>query len=90
MLDLVAWLLIGTAIGWLASRLLRADPEQSVFMNVVVGVVGALIGGWLISPLLGAARSDAPGFSPGAVLVALAGAVLLLALVSVFRRGRLR
>lgn len=86
-MNLLVWLLIGTLLGCAASRLLRADPEQGVFMNVVVGVVGALIGGWLIGPLL-APGGEGRDFTATGALVALLGAVLLLALVSAFRRGR--
>ncbi len=89
-MNLVVWLLIGGVLGWVASRMLRADPEQDVFMNVVVGVVGALIGGWLIGPLFGARDADTGAFTLTGVLVSLAGAVLLLALVNLFRRGRVR
>ena len=89
-MNLVVWLVVGGVIGWLASLLMKTDPEQGVFMNVVVGVVGALIGGWLISPLIGAGTLDQSDFSPGGLLVSLLGAVLLLALVNLFRRGRVR
>lgn len=89
-MNLMVWLLIGGLLGWGASHLMRTDPEQGVFMNVVVGVVGALIGGWLIGPVVGAAGAEGGAFTLSGVLVSLLGAVLLLALVSVFRRGRLR
>lgn len=89
-MNLVVWLLIGGLLGWGASHLMRTDPEQGLFMNVVVGVVGALIGGWLIGPLFGTPGAENGAFTLTGVVVALLGAVLLLALVSVFRRGRLR
>ena len=89
-MNLMMWLVVGGAIGWLASLMMKTDPEQGVFMNVVVGVVGALIGGWLIGPLIGAGTLNQNDFSPGSLLVSLLGAVLLLALVNLFRRGRVR
>jgi uncharacterized membrane protein YeaQ/YmgE (transglycosylase-associated protein family) len=89
-MDLVIWLAIGATIGWLGSLRLKSDPEQGVFMNVVVGVVGALIGGWLVGPRVGVAfasrgAGDAMGF-----VAALVGAVVLLALFDFARRRRLR
>lgn len=89
-MNLVVWLLIGGALGWAASQWFRSDPEQGLFMNVVVGVVGALIGGWLIGPLFGARDAETHAFTLTGALVSLLGAVLLLALVTLFRRGRLR
>lgn len=89
-MNLVVWLLIGGVLGWIASLLMRTDPEQGVFMNVVVGVVGALIGGWLIGPLFGERGGESGAFTLTGVLVSLLGAVFLLALVNLFRRGRVR
>jgi uncharacterized membrane protein YeaQ/YmgE (transglycosylase-associated protein family) len=89
-MNLVVWLLIGGVLGWIASVMMRTDPEQDRFMNVVVGVVGALIGGWLIGPLFGERDADPGAFTVTGVLVSLLGAVFLLALVNLFRRGRLR
>ena len=87
-MNLVLWLAIGALIGWLGSLVLDADPEQGVFMNVVAGIVGALLGGWLVGPLVGAASAE--GFSPAGLLVALIGAVLLLVVFNLVRRRRLR
>jgi uncharacterized membrane protein YeaQ/YmgE (transglycosylase-associated protein family) len=87
-MNLVVWLVVGGLIGWLASLWLHSDPEQGVFMNVVVGIVGALLGGWLVGPLLGAGPDDHPPLSVPALLVSLAGAVTMLALVNLARRRR--
>lgn len=89
-MNLVLWLAIGAVIGWLGSLVLRSDPEQGVFMNVVVGIVGALVGGWLVGPLVGAGPATRGAFSAAGLLVALLGAVLLLALFNLGRRRRLR
>jgi uncharacterized membrane protein YeaQ/YmgE (transglycosylase-associated protein family) len=89
-MDLVIWLAIGATIGWLGSLLLKSDPEQGVFMNVVVGVVGALIGGWLIAPWVGGAFATRGGFGAVGFVAALLGAVVLLALFDFARRRRLR
>ncbi|HEY1227696.1 MAG TPA: GlsB/YeaQ/YmgE family stress response membrane protein [Ramlibacter sp.] len=58
-------------------------------MNVVVGIIGAFIGGWVISPMVGVGTIN-QGISIGSVLVSLVGAVILLAIVNLFRRGRVR
>jgi uncharacterized membrane protein YeaQ/YmgE (transglycosylase-associated protein family) len=89
-MDLVIWLAIGATIGWLGSLLLKSDPEQGVFMNVVVGVVGALIGGWLIAPRVAGALATGSGFGAVGFVAALLGAVVLLALFDFARRRRLR
>ena len=83
------WLIIGGIVGWLASLIMRTDGQQGMLLNVVVGIVGAFLGGWLISPLLGTGTIN-DGFSIGSVVVSLIGAIILLAIVNLFRRGRVR
>ena len=53
-MNLIIWLVVGGIIGWLASLVMKTDAQQGMILNVVVGIVGALLGGWLLSPLLGA------------------------------------
>lgn len=86
----ILWLIVGGLVGWLASKLMNTDARQGLFLNVVVGIVGALIAGWFISPVLGVPTINQSSFSLGAVLVSLAGAVVLLAIVNLVSRGRLR
>jgi uncharacterized membrane protein YeaQ/YmgE (transglycosylase-associated protein family) len=83
------WLIIGGIVGWLASMIMRTDGQQGILLNIVVGIVGAFIGGWLISPMLGTGTIN-DGFSIGSVVVSLIGAIILLAIVNLFRRGRVR
>ena len=83
------WLIIGGIVGWLASLVMRTDGQQGILLNVVVGIVGAFLGGWLISPLVGMGTIN-EGFSIGSLVVSLIGAVILLAIVNLFRRGRVR
>lgn len=83
------WLIVGGVVGWLASLVMRTDGQQGILLNVVVGIVGAFIGGWLISPLVGVPTIN-QGISIGSVIVSLIGAVILLAIVNLFRRGRMR
>jgi uncharacterized membrane protein YeaQ/YmgE (transglycosylase-associated protein family) len=84
------WLVVGGLIGWVASLIMRTDGQQGVVLNVVVGIVGALIAGWVISPLVGLPTINQNAFSVGAMFVSLIGAVILLAVVNLFRRGRVR
>lgn len=87
-MNFIIWLVVGGLIGWVASMIMKTDAQQGVFLNVVVGIVGALLGGWLISPLLGVPTINQDAFSIGALLVSLLGAVILLAIVNLIRRGR--
>lgn len=89
-MNLIIWLVVGGVIGWLASLIMRTDAQQGILLNVVVGIVGAMLGGWLISPLLGVGTINQNTFSIGALVVSLVGAVILLAIVNLFRRGSVR
>lgn len=87
-MNFIIWLIIGGLIGWLASMLMKTDGQQGVFLNIIVGIVGAMLGGWFISPLVGVATINQNNFSLPALLVSFVGAVILLAIVNlVFRRG---
>lgn len=87
MINFFIWLVAGGLIGWLASVIMHTDGQQGLFLNVVVGIVGAAVGGWLISPLIGVGTINQDVFNVGALLVALIGAVILLALINLFRRS---
>ena len=76
--------------GWVASLVLRTDAQQGLILNVVVGIVGALLGGWLLSPLLGAGTVNQGDFSLPGLLVSFGGAIILLFVVNLFRRGAVR
>ena len=89
-MNLIIWLIIGGIIGWLASLLMRTDGQQGIVLNVVVGVVCAFLAGWFISPLVGVGTINQNNFSLASVLVSLVGAVILLAIVNLFRRGSVR
>jgi len=90
MINFIAWLIVGGLIGWIASLVMRTDPQQGTLLNVAVGIIGAALGGWLISPLLGFPSINQDVFSIGAMVVSLVGAIILLALVNLFRRGTVR
>ena len=82
--------MVGGVIGWIASMIMRTDAQQGMFLNIIVGIVGAALAGWLISPLVGIPSINEAGFSIGAFIVSLVGAVILLGIVNLFRRGSAR
>ena len=89
----MGWILIiivGGILGWLASIVMRTDAQQGILLNIVVGIVGALLGGFLLSPLLGGAPITSGAYDIRSLLVSFLGAVILLAIVNLFRRGRVR
>jgi uncharacterized membrane protein YeaQ/YmgE (transglycosylase-associated protein family) len=88
--NVVIWLVVGGLVGWVASLLMRTDARQGVVMNVVVGIVGALLGGWILSPLVGGGTINQADFSVLGLLVSLGGAVVLLAIVNLVRKGATR
>ena len=89
-MNLIIWLIVGGLIGWVASLIMKTDAQQGLILNVVVGVVGALLGGWFLSPMLGAGTINTNDFSVGALGVSLLGAIILLAIVNLIRRGAAR
>ncbi len=88
-MNFLIWLIVGGIVGWLASLIMRTDAQQGILLNVVVGIIGAFIGGWVVSPMVGVGTIN-EGISIGSILVSLLGAVILLAIVNLFRRGRVR
>ncbi len=89
MINLIVWLVVGGLIGWAASLIMKTDAQQGIFLNIIVGIVGAALAGFVISPLVGIPTINQDTFSFGAVLVSLIGAIILLAIVNLFRRRRL-
>lgn len=91
MINFLLWLLFGALVGWLASLAMRTDARQGLLLNIVVGIVGAFVGGLLFS-LLGynGATINDNSFNLSALLVSFVGAVVLLAVVNTVQRGRIR
>jgi uncharacterized membrane protein YeaQ/YmgE (transglycosylase-associated protein family) len=87
MFNLIAFLIVGGVIGWIASLIMRTDGQQGILLNIVVGIAGAAIAGWFISPMVGVPAITDGGFSVAALLVSLVGAIVLLAIVNLVRRG---
>ena len=89
-MNLIIILIVGGIIGWLASIVMRTDAQQGVFLNIVVGIVGALIAGFLVTPLIGGAPITSGNFDVMSLIASFLGAVVLLAIINLFRRGSMR
>ena len=89
-MNFIIWLVVGGIIGWLASLVMRTDAQQGVILNVVVGIIGAILGGWIVAPMLGAGTINQNDFSIAGLIASFIGALILLAIVNLFRRGRVR
>jgi uncharacterized membrane protein YeaQ/YmgE (transglycosylase-associated protein family) len=89
-MSFIIWLVVGGLIGWIASAIMRTDAQQGALLNVVVGVVGSMLGAWFIAPMFGSATINQGDFSATGLMSSLLGAVILLAIVNLFRRGRAR
>ena len=86
-MNFIIWIVVGGILGWLASIVMRTDAQQGIFLNVVVGIIGALLGGWLLAPLFGTGTINQSDFSIPSLLVSFLGAIVLLAIVNLLRRG---
>ena len=91
-MGLILALIIGGIIGWLASIVMRTNAQQGILLNIVVGIVGSLLGSFLLGGFFGADGTLLSGDSldGGTLMAAFVGAVLLLAIVNLFRRGAVR
>lgn len=89
-MGLIILLVVGGVIGWVASLIMRTDGQQGIFLNIVVGIIGALLAGFLITPLIGGAPITSGIISIQSVIVSLIGAIVLLAIINLFRRGAVR
>ena len=85
-MGLIIWLIVGGVVGWIASLIMRTDAQQGLILNIVVGIVGAFIAGLIFT---GGTINQAP-LSIEAFLVSLVGAVVLLGIVNLLRRGSIR
>lgn len=91
MINFILWLLFGALVGWLASMVMGTNAQQGALLNIVVGIVGAFLGGLIFSALgIGGSSINQGDFSLGALLISFLGAVILLGIVNLFRRGSVR
>ena len=89
-MNFIIWLIVGAIVGWLASIVMKTNAQQGWLLNIIVGIVGALLAGWFLAPLFGTGTINQGDFSLPALLVSFLGAVILLGVVNLFRRGRVR
>lgn len=82
-MNILLWILLGAIAGWLASVVMKTRKEQGLLMDIVVGIVGAVLGGWIFG-LFGA--QGVSGFNLSSLVVAFVGAVVLLAILRALRR----
>lgn len=87
-MNFVIWIIAGALIGWLASMVMHTNSRQGLLLDIVVGILGAFLAGLVLTPLFGIPTINQNAFSIPALLVSLVGAILLLAIVRLFRRGR--
>lgn len=86
-MNILLILVVGGILGWLASLIMRTDSQQGIILNVVVGIIGALIAGVLITPLIGGAPITSGAFDIRSLIASLIGAIILLAVLNLVRRG---
>ena len=85
MINFIIWIVAGALIGWLASIIMRTNNRQGLIADVIVGIVGAFVAGYFLSPLFNVSTINEGNFSIPALLVSLGGAVILLAISKLFR-----
>ena len=89
-MNFIIWIVVGGILGWIASMIMKTDAQQGMLLNVVVGIIGALLAGLLLTPQFGIGTINQSNFSLPALLISLLGAVILLAIVNLVRRGTVR
>ena len=89
-MGIIILLVVGGVLGWLASMVMRTDGQQGIFLNIVVGIVGALLAGFILTPLIGGAPITSGAFDIKSLFVSFLGAIVLLAIVNLVRRGSVR
>ena len=86
MINFIVWIIAGAIIGWVASKIMGTSARQGLLLDIVVGIVGAFLAGWFLTPLFGVGTINQANFSLPALLVSLLGAIILLAIVRLVRR----
>ena len=89
-MNIILIIIIGGVLGWLASMVMKTDGQQGIFLNIVVGLIGAVIAGLFLTPMLGGAPITDGAFDIRSLVVSFIGALVLLAVVNLVRRGSVR
>lgn len=82
-MGIISWIIVGALAGWIASMIMGKNAQMGAIANIIVGIIGAFIGGFLMN-LLGFGGVD--GLNISSILVAILGAVILLAIISAVQR----
>ena len=85
MIDFILWIIAGAFVGWIASVIMKTNNRQGLIADIIVGIVGAFVGGYFLSPLFNISTINESNYSIPALLVSLGGAVILLAISKLFR-----
>jgi uncharacterized membrane protein YeaQ/YmgE (transglycosylase-associated protein family) len=85
MINFIIWIIVGGFIGWLASIIMKTNSRQGMIADIIVGIVGAFLGGYFLSPLFNVSTINESNYSIPALLVSLGGAIILLAISKLFR-----
>jgi uncharacterized membrane protein YeaQ/YmgE (transglycosylase-associated protein family) len=85
MVNFIVWIIVGALIGWVASLIMKTDSRQGLIADIIVGIVGAFVGGYFLSPMFNVGTINEGNFSVPALLVSLGGAVILLAIFKLLR-----
>lgn len=85
MINFLIWIVVGAVIGWVASVIMKTNSRQGLIADIIVGIVGAFLAGLFLSPLFNISTINEGNFSIPALLVSLAGAIILLAISKLFR-----
>lgn len=82
-MSILTWIILGGLAGWIASMITGDNPRQGILGNILVGILGAVIGGWLAGAILG--EEGVTGFNLGSLITAIIGATILLFIARAFR-----
>jgi uncharacterized membrane protein YeaQ/YmgE (transglycosylase-associated protein family) len=86
-MNLIAWLVAGGVVGWLASLSMKTDAKQGVLIDIVIGAAGAFVGGYFFAPMIAGSAAVAPGFAVTPFVVSVFGAVAALIITRMLRRA---
>lgn len=89
-MNFIIWILVGALVGWIASLIMKTDAQQGSILNIVIGIVGAWLGGYIISPLVGISTINQNALSIPAILVSIVGAVIVIFIWQLIRKGSSR
>jgi len=82
-MGIILWIVFGALVGWVASLIMKTDAEQGTVLNIIIGIIGSVVGGWLMGVM---GKNGVGGFTPYSFLVALLGACAFIAIVKALRR----